>query len=128
MGQTTTSHGRSSTPSWSPACARSCGLPRVDLIVVGPLEIDRLSRVVRVDGRRVTLAGKQFELLLALAEHPERVCEKNDLLRDVWEFRSQGRTRTLDSHASRLRCKLNGDGEQRFVFKVWGVGYQLVVP
>ena len=57
---------------------RAEGLPRVDRIVVGPLEIDRLSRVVRVDGERLRLAGKEFELLVALAEQPERVYEKHE--------------------------------------------------
>jgi DNA-binding response OmpR family regulator len=46
-------------------------------------------------------------------------------LRDVWGFRSQGRTRTLDSHASRLRRKLDPDGA-RYVFNCWGVGYRLL--
>jgi DNA-binding response OmpR family regulator len=46
--------------------------------------------------------------------------------RDVWGFRSMGRTRTLDSHASRLRRKLNRDDECAYVLNVWGVGYRLV--
>ncbi|MFQ5418248.1 MAG: response regulator transcription factor, partial [Myxococcota bacterium] len=107
---------------------RSNGHRRDDRIVVSDLEIDRLSRVVRVGGQRVCLSAKEFELLVALAEDPLRVCEKQDLLRDVWGFRSAGRTRTLDSHASRLRRKLNGDHGDRFVINVWGVGYQLLAP
>jgi DNA-binding response OmpR family regulator len=51
---------------------------------------------------------------------------KEDLLRDVWNFRSLGRTRTLDSHASRLRRKLNRPGGTAYVLNVWGVGYRLV--
>ena len=50
---------------------------------------------------------------------------KAELLRDVWGFRSLGTTRTLDSHACRLRRKLSRDGD-RFVVNVWGVGYRLV--
>ena len=50
---------------------------------------------------------------------------KEELLREVWNFRSLGRTRTLDSHACRLRSKLAVHGE-RFVLNVWGVGYRLV--
>ena len=59
------------------------------------------------------------------AEDPERVFKKEDLLRDVWGFRSMGRTRTLDSHASRLRRKLNRGGDAGYVLNVWGVGYRL---
>ena len=50
---------------------------------------------------------------------------KEELLRDVWGFRSLGSTRTLDSHACRLRAKLRSHGDQ-FVVNVWGVGYRLV--
>ena len=50
---------------------------------------------------------------------------KSELLRDVWNFQTMGRTRTLDSHASRLRRKLDPDGG-RFVVNVWGVGYRLL--
>ena len=51
--------------------------------------------------------------------------ESDELLRDVWGFRSKGRTRTLDSHASRLRRKLDPEGA-RYVFNCWGVGYRLL--
>jgi DNA-binding response OmpR family regulator len=52
------------------------------------------------------------------------VFTKRELLRDVWGFRSHGATRTLDSHACRLRQKLGVHGG-RFVVNVWGVGYRL---
>jgi DNA-binding response OmpR family regulator len=93
---------------------------------VRDLEIDLASRVVRVAGAGVQLSAKEFDLLVALAEDPERVFRKEELLRDVWGFRSLGRTRTLDSHASRLRRKLNPDGEAGYIVNVWGVGYRLV--
>jgi DNA-binding response OmpR family regulator len=83
---------------------------------------------VRVGGERVVLSAREYELLLALAQEPERVFTRDELLRDVWGFRSLGRTRTLDSHASRLRKKLNPDGDPVFVVNVWGVGYRLVDP
>ncbi len=92
---------------------------------VGELVVDPVTREVRVAGRRVRLANKEFELLRTLAEEPTRVFTKVELLRDVWGFRSQGRTRTLDSHASRLRRKLDPQAG-RFVKNVWGVGYRLV--
>jgi DNA-binding response OmpR family regulator len=97
-------------------------------LAVGELHIDVAARSVRVRGRAVQLSAKEFDLLAALAEEPERVFRKEELLRNVWGFRSLGRTRTLDSHASRLRRKLNGDGEDAYVLNVWGVGYRLVAP
>lgn len=92
---------------------------------VGELVVDPVTRKVRVQDRDVKLTNKEFELLRALASEPDRVFTKSELLRDVWGFRSMGRTRTLDSHASRLRCKLDPEGS-RFVFNCWGVGYRLV--
>jgi DNA-binding response OmpR family regulator len=99
--------------------------PRVGRLRVGELDIDPVSREVRVRGRRVELSQKEFALLHALAGQPTRVWTKEELLRDVWGFRSMGRTRTLDSHACRLRRKLEVAGD-RFVVNVWGVGYRLV--
>ena len=94
-------------------------------IRLGDLSVDPVTRRVRVDGREVQLANKEFALLSALASEPRRVFTKDELLRDVWGFRSKGRTRTLDSHASRLRRKLDPDGA-RYVFNCWGVGYRLL--
>jgi len=53
------------------------------------------------------------------------VFTKEELLRTVWGYRSMGTTRTLDSHACRLRGKLNS-AEQRWIVNVWGVGYRLL--
>ena len=98
---------------------------RAGPIRVGDLKLDPIRRRVEVAGREVQLANKEFTLLRALAAEPHRVFTKDELLRDVWGFRSQGRTRTLDSHASRLRRKLDPEGT-RFVFNCWGVGYRLL--
>ncbi len=92
---------------------------------VGELRLDPLAREVRVRGVRVTLSQKEFALLRTLASDPTRVWTKAELLRDVWGFRALGATRTLDSHACRLRQKLATQGD-RFVVNVWGVGYRLV--
>ena len=107
---------------------RAAGPARRERLSVGELEIDRPSRTVRVAGQHVGLSAKEYELLVALAAEPARVFRKEELLRDVWGFRSLGRTRTLDSHASRLRRKLNAPGEATWVMNVWGVGYCLVAP
>jgi DNA-binding response OmpR family regulator len=94
-------------------------------IRVGDLVVDGATRRVRVGNREVALANKEFALLRALAAEPRRVFTKDELLRDVWGFRSQGRTRTLDSHASRLRRKLDPEAT-RYVVNCWGVGYRLI--
>jgi DNA-binding response OmpR family regulator len=91
----------------------------------GELTIDPATRAVRLAGRRIELSAKEFALLRMLASAPTRVFTKDELLRDVWGFRAAGSTRTLDSHACRLRQKLREDGDE-FVVNVWGVGYRLV--
>jgi DNA-binding response OmpR family regulator len=97
-----------------------------DLIVAGDLVIDRPTRRVRVRDKSVTLSAKEFELVARLASEPFRVFTKEELLREVWGYRALGRTRTLESHASRVRKKLCVDPEDRFVVNVWGVGYRML--
>jgi DNA-binding response OmpR family regulator len=92
----------------------------------GPITADLATRTVRVGGQAVALAGKEYELLVKLMSDSTRVFTKENLLREVWGFRSLGRTRTLDSHASRLRRKLSAAGPGTFVVNVWGVGYRLL--
>jgi DNA-binding response OmpR family regulator len=107
------------------AVLRRAAPPQSERIAVGDLLIDRAARRVTVGGAPVALAAKEYELLVKLACAPSRVFTKEQLLREVWGFRSLGRTRTLDSHASRLRRKLAAAGGD-FVRNVWGVGYSLV--
>jgi DNA-binding response OmpR family regulator len=92
----------------------------------GPISADLATRCVTVDGVPISLPGKEYELLLKLMSDPTRVFTKEQLLREVWGFRSLGRTRTLDSHASRLRRKLSAVACGPFVLNVWGVGYRLL--
>ncbi|HEV8098528.1 MAG TPA: response regulator transcription factor [Gaiellaceae bacterium] len=95
-------------------------------LAAGPLAVDRATRRVTVHGFAVALAAKEFELLAKLAGEPTRVFTKEELLREVWGFVALGRTRTLDSHASRLRRKLTIAGAENCVLNVWGVGYRLL--
>lgn len=95
-------------------------------VQAGPISIEHSTRRVHVDGDRVDLAAKEYELLVKLAPEPFRVFTKEELLREVWGFRSLGRTRTLDSHASRLRRKLQAVHPGPFVVNVWRVGYRLL--
>jgi DNA-binding response OmpR family regulator len=104
---------------------RTAGLPE-DLVVAGDLTIDRPTRRVLVRDTAVPLSAKEFELVFKLASEPYRVWTKEELLRDVWGFRALGRTRTLESHASRVRKKLCVAPEDRFVVNVWGVGYRML--
>jgi DNA-binding response OmpR family regulator len=89
---------------------------------VGELSIDPLARSCSLAGRPVALRRMEFELLAHLAREPDRVFTRGELLRAVWGFRAEGATRTVDSHACRLRRRLGPAG---WVVNVRGVGYRL---
>ena len=99
--------------------------PTLARLRVGPLELDPLGRQVWLHGEEIQLSKKEFALLRALAAEPTRVFTREELLRGVWGYQSIGTTRTLDSHAARLRRKLRSRGDGLIV-NVWGVGYRLV--
>jgi len=92
---------------------------------VGELVVDPARRRVWVEGRDVSLSNKEFSLLRVLASDPVRVFSKKELLEDVWGYRTPAQTRTLDSHASRLRRKLDPE-HSRYVINCWGFGYRLI--
>jgi len=102
--------------------------PRRERLDLGELQIDRAARRVVACGTEVALSGKEWSLLVKLAEDPERVFTREQLLKDVWGFRTYVPTRTLESHASRVRCKLARAGLEDYVVNVWGVGYRLRDP
>ena len=108
------------------AVLRRTAPPEHELRRAGSICADLATRGVTVGDTVVALAGKEYELLLKLMTDPTRVFTKEQLLREVWGFRSLGRTRTLDSHASRLRRKLAAAGAGSVVVNVWGVGYRLL--
>lgn len=99
--------------------------PRNEYIDLGEIAIDRAARRVVVLGRDVTLATKEYSLLLRLAQDPDRVLTREVLLRDVWGYRTIVPTRTVESHASRVRCKLAAAGLPGWIVNEWGIGYKL---
>ena len=93
-----------------------------EVLIAGELMVERRTRRVSVRETMVVLSAKEFELLARLASEPYRVFTKEELLREVWGYRALGRTRTLESHASRLRKKLRLAEGDSFVVNIWGVG------
>jgi DNA-binding response OmpR family regulator len=109
------------------ALLRRALLGQAEVVQAGPLVVDHRARQVRVGDRPVRLSGREFELAAKLASDPTKVFTKTELLRDVWGIRTNGiRTRTVDSHASRLRRKLEAAGAGEVVVNDWGVGYRLL--
>jgi DNA-binding response OmpR family regulator len=94
---------------------------------VGDLVVDEDSYQVRLRGQPLDLTYKEFELLKALANNPDRVFTRELLLQEVWGYDYFGGSRTVDVHVRRLRAKLGPEYESMIV-TVRGVGYKLVPP
>lgn len=91
---------------------------------VGQVNIDPAGREVQVNGRRVDMTAKEFDLLLTLADHKNIVLSREQLLDLVWSYEHYGKTRTVDVHIANLREKLSDSGV--IIETVWGLGYKLV--
>jgi DNA-binding response OmpR family regulator len=94
------------------------------VLQVGSLRIDTDAHTGSLHGTRLALRRMEYELLVHLASDPQRVFGKQELLRAVWGYPAVCSTRTLDSHASRLRRKLAAS-DQRLIINMRGVGYRL---
>lgn len=96
-------------------------------IKLGNLAIDIDSRTVLVGGQQIDLTFKEFELLAAMAKHPNRVFTRDQLFAQVWGSDFLGESRTVDVHIRYLREKLEENPSQpKHILTVRGVGYRLV--
>lgn len=99
-------------------------------LVFPDLTIDHDAHRVVAGGVEVNLTPKEYELLHYLAQSPDKVFSREDLLKDVWHYEFFGDLRTVDTHVKRLREKLNRVSPEAaaMIATVWGVGYKLEVP
>ncbi|AKP47640.1 transcriptional regulatory protein resD [Bacillus smithii 7_3_47FAA] len=100
-----------------------------DMIVYPHLVIDNDAHRVTADGKEVNLTPKEYELLYFLAKTPDKVFDREHLLKEVWHYEFFGDLRTVDTHVKRLREKLNKVSEKaaKMIVTVWGVGYKFEV-
>lgn len=100
-----------------------------DLVVFPHLTIDHDAHRVSADGEEVNLTPKEYELLYFLAKSPDKVFDREQLLKEVWHYDFFGDLRTVDTHVKRLREKLNRVSEDaaKMIVTVWGVGYKFEV-
>jgi DNA-binding response OmpR family regulator len=94
--------------------------PVTEVITSGPLSIDSRTREIRLDGRRVEVTRKEFDLLYLLASRPGSVVSRNQITAHVWGARSEP-GRTIDTHVSSLRSKL---GSASWIITTRGVGFR----
>jgi len=93
-------------------------------VTVGQLNIDPASREAHLGDRTLKLRPREFDLLLALAEHQGLAMSRDQLLDLVWGYDFPGGTRTVDAHISHLRARL--DGSDVAIETLRGIGYKLV--
>lgn len=97
-----------------------------DLISIGELEINTMNHTVALNSHEIKLPKKEYELLLFLAKHPNRVFSRDELIEMIWGWDFEGEDRVVDLYIKRLRSKLSKAENQSISIKtVWGVGYQL---
>ena len=104
---------------------KSHGMKKGKLLSADGLVIDTESFEVTVDGRKLALTFKEFELLRHLASHPGRVHTREALLNQLWGYEYFGGLRTVDVHVRRIRAKL-GLKHEHLIQTVHGVGYKFV--
>ena len=102
---------------------RSSESQKTPLLRFGQLQMDPLSHTLQVDGSRVELTLKEFEILKLFLEHPGRVFSRDQLLEKIWGTHYVGETRTVDVHIGTLRTKLGICGD--YIRTVRGVGYRM---
>ncbi len=97
-----------------------------DTIEVNGLKIDKLARRVFLDGEEKPFTGKEYDLLLYLAENPNRVFGKEDLFREIWKAEPAGTDiATVTVHIKKIREKIEKDSSHPlYIETLWGVGYR----
>ena len=101
---------------------RSMDAGKQDVLEVGGIVIDKSAHEVYVDGERIELSFKEFELLVYFVENKGIALSREKILGSVWNYDYCGDARTIDTHVKKLRSKLMGRGDM--IKTVWGVGYK----
>ena len=89
------------------------------------LQIDVDKRKILVNGNRIELSPKEFELLVLMASNPGRNYSRSELLNMIWGYNFEGYEHTVNSHINRLRAKIESDmANPTYILTTWGVGYK----
>ena len=94
-------------------------------LACGDLELDLIARTARRGERRIELLPREFQMLEYLMRRQGRVVTRTMLLEGVWDYRFDPGTNVIDVHISRLRRKIDAEGEPSLIHTVRGSGYKL---
>ncbi len=104
---------------------RTSKIDRSENIEVGGIVVNEQAHLVTVDGERVDLSFKEFELLLYFIENNGIALSREKILNHVWNYDYYGDARTIDTHVKKLRSKLGSKGD--YIKTIWGMGYKFEV-
>lgn len=107
------------------ALTRRGGAERMETLRYGPLAMDRLRHEASVDGAKLDLTAREFQLLEYFLLHPEEVVRRTTLLEKVWDMHFDPESNVVDVHVGNLRRKLNALAGEQLVQTVRGVGFIL---
>ena len=94
-------------------------------INIGDISIEVSKRKVLLDGERIDLTPKEFDLLYLLSSHPGKTYSREQLLSLLWGYQYNGYEHTVNSHINRLRSKIEEDvSNPKYILTTWGVGYR----
>ena len=98
------------------------------MIEIRGIKIDITTRSVWVNGKEKNFTAKEFDLLVFLAKHPNRVFSKEDLFREIWDMESIGDIATVTVHIKKIREKIEiNTAKPQYIETIWGVGYRFKV-
>ena len=92
---------------------------------VGGICIDKAAHQVTIDGRKIELSYKEFELLSYFVENQGIALSREKILNNVWNYDYFGDARTIDTHVKKLRSKMGKKGD--YIKTIWGMGYKFEV-
>lgn len=99
-----------------------------EVIEIRGIKIDITARSVWVNGKEKNFTAKEFDLLVFLAKHPNRVFSKEDLFREIWDMESIGDIATVTVHIKKIREKIEiNTAKPQYIETIWGVGYRFKV-
>lgn len=96
-------------------------------LVFDGLKIGRETYEIYLDGKKIVMPPKEFELLYFLAKNKNKVYTRDQLLDEIWGYEFFGDSRTVDVHIKRIREKIESEGKNWQLKTVWGVGYKFEV-
>ena len=110
------------------ALVRRGGASRTELLRYGPVQVDRLKHKATVNGKRLDLTPKEFQLLEHFMLRPEDVLRRTELLEKVWDMHFDPESNVVDVHVGNLRRKLKDAAGVEVIHTVRGVGFRLATP